>query len=280
VVIEGRTIARTFWGKAWCENLERYSDIANRLERGRSYVRSGSVIDLRIAAGRVDALVQGTELYEVEVTVQPVERARYRAIVGECAGKIDSLIELLQGKLSGAVMEVITRKETGLFPAPKQIGLRCTCPDSARMCKHVAAVLYGIGARFDHEPELLFRLRGADPAELVSHAATGAIADARAVAKDRTLGGDLAGVFGIDLDLGPIEEEPAKKPAAKKRSGKPAPPATITGTELSALGVPPPTVQYWLKTGVLGHTETRGVYQRTPATEVRLARHRARRERT
>jgi uncharacterized Zn finger protein len=221
VALEGRTIARTFWGKAWCENLERYSDIANRLERGRSYVRSGSVIDLRITDGRVDALVQGTELYEVEVTVQPVERARYRAIVRECAGKIDSLIELLQGKLSGAVMEVITRRETGLFPSPKQIGLRCSCPDSARMCKHVGAVLYGIGARFDHEPELLFRLRSADPAELVSHAATGAIAGPRPVAKDKTLGGDLAGVFGIDLDLGPGEEEPAKKPAAKKRARRP-----------------------------------------------------------
>jgi uncharacterized Zn finger protein len=279
VLIEGRTIARTFWGKAWCENLERYSDIANRLERGRSYVRSGSVIDLRIDQGTVDALVQGSELYRVHVTVEPVESKQYRAIIGECAGKIDSLIELLQGKLSGAVMEVITRKETGLFPAPRQIGLACTCPDSARMCKHVAAVLYGIGARFDQEPELLFRLRGADPAELVSHAAAGAIAGPREVAKEKTLGGDLADVFGIELDLGKGEERAVKTPAAKKRHAKAAPPATITGAELTALGVPPATVQSWLKTGVLGRTETRGVYQRTPETEVRIERHRARRAR-
>jgi uncharacterized Zn finger protein len=303
VVLEGRTIARTFWGKSWCENLERYADIANRIERGRSYVRSGSVIHLHIEPGRVEALVQGSDLYEVTITVKPIEAARYRAVVAECAGKIDSVIELLRGKLSAAVMEVITRKETGLFPAPNQLGMRCSCPDSARMCKHVAAVLYGIGARLDQEPELMFRLRSADAAELISTAAAGAIAGKRPVAKGKALEGDLAGMFGIELDMGPSPSKPAAAksrasakstgaqaaaaPAAKlAKTAKPAkqrapaaPPATITSAELTALGVSSATASYWAKTGVLHRTEQRGVYGRTPHTEGRIARLRALRAR-
>jgi uncharacterized Zn finger protein len=295
VVLEGRTIASTFWGKAWCRNLERYSDISNRLERGRSYVRSGSVVDLQITPGRVAALVRGTSLYKVTITLKPVERARYQAIVGECAGKIDSMVELLQGKLSGAVMEVITDVDRGLFPAPRQIGMDCSCPDGATMCKHVAAVLYGIGARFDQDPKLLFQLRGAEPAELVSSAAAGTLLGARPVAREKKLRGDLAGVFGIELDEGPapieaaevavaakrarVKGAPVKSAPARKTTGKKtAPkPVTITGAELSDLGVPPPTVQFWLRTGVLGRTETRGLYLRTDRTDERLARHAQRR---
>jgi uncharacterized Zn finger protein len=293
VILEGRAIARTFWGKAWCQNLERYSDIANRLERGRSYVRSGSVVDLNIAKGRVEALVRGTSLYRVAVTVEPVESARFGAIVEACAGKIDSVIELLKGRLTGAVMELIASKERGLFPEPKQIGMTCSCPDSARMCKHVAAVLYGIGARFDSDPRLLFVLRDADPGELVASAAAGTLKGARSAGPSRALDGDLAGVFGIELDMGPAVDTPVPKPAKAKppalpvKSPVPAKPATtskrpkaapetIRGEELAALGVPGPTVQYWLKTGVLERTNVRGVYRRTPLTAARLAKHRAR----
>src|SRR5438067_7937426 len=98
VIIEGRTIVKTFWGKAWCENLERYSDYANRLPRGRTYVRNGSVIDLQIAAGTIQALVSGSEIYKVKVKVAPVAKARWQSICKDCAGAIDSLIELLQGR--------------------------------------------------------------------------------------------------------------------------------------------------------------------------------------
>ena len=167
VVLEGNTIARTFWGKAWCKNLERYSDYKNRLPRGRSYVRNGCVVDLRIAEGEATALVRGTSLYTVRVAVGRVEEARWQAIVKECAGAVGSVIELLQGKLSRAVMEVISREGTGLFPAPKQIQFRCSCPDSASLCKHVAATLYGVGARLDTAPDLLFRLCGVDAEELL-----------------------------------------------------------------------------------------------------------------
>ena len=69
VRIEGRTIASTFWGKAWCTNLESYSDYANRLPRGRTYVRNGSVVHLKIDKGRIEALVSGSELYEIQIDI-------------------------------------------------------------------------------------------------------------------------------------------------------------------------------------------------------------------
>src|SRR5215472_1897144 len=170
VIIEGRTIVKTFWGKAWCENLERYSDFANRLPRGRTYVRNGSVIDLQVAPGAIQALVSGSQIYSVSVKVMPVTKARWRSICNDCAGAIDSVVELLQGRLARGVMERICRQNTGLFPSPKEIRLWCSCPDSASMCKHVAAVLYGIGARFDERPELLFRLHELNEEELIAKA--------------------------------------------------------------------------------------------------------------
>ena len=135
-------IAKSFWGRAWCDNLERYSDYSNRLPRGRTYVRNGSVIDLQIGAGEVRAQVVGSSLYKVGIDVAAVPAKQWQAIGAECAASIDSLVELLQGKLSKAVMERICRPGTGLFPAPREIKLSCSCPDWAEMCKHVAGVLY------------------------------------------------------------------------------------------------------------------------------------------
>jgi uncharacterized Zn finger protein len=142
-VTAGRgAIAKSFWGKAWCRNLERYSDYANRLPRGRTYLRNGSVIDLKIGPGEVSAKVMGSSLYLITVRIAEVAGAHWRAIAGDCARSIDTLVELLQGQLSTSVMERITRPGTGLFPSPKEISFSCSCPDSAAMCKHVAATLY------------------------------------------------------------------------------------------------------------------------------------------
>ena len=302
VVLEGRTIASSFWGKAWCTNLERYSDYESRLPRGRSYVRSGAVVDLQIEPGKIRARVRGSSLYTVEITIKPVDADLWKAIVRECTGKIDSVIELLRGKLSKAVMEVITREKTGLFPAPAQIGLECSCPDWATMCKHVAAALYGVGARLDREPEMLFRLRSADPTELVTTATVRATTGKQPIAKEKALDGDLASLFGIEMDmevdaapaaipdkvrakakprLVPVTPAPVASSAAPARRLKPAaalsaPPTTLSGEDLLLMGVPSSTVQYWLKTGVLGRTEKPGVYGWTPVAEQRLARFRDR----
>jgi len=226
VNIEGRTIARTFWGKSWCENLERYSDYENRLPRGRSYVRNGSVVDLQIEAGAIHAYVSGSELYKVELKITPVAKAKWKSICGDCAGAIDSLVELLQGRLSSGVMERICRQDQGLFPTPKEIHLNCSCPDWAGMCKHVAAVLYGVGARLDRQPELLFRLRAVDELELIANAGKAAPLKKLAPATDKLLGGeDLSAIFGLDMAQSASSDAPTDEPiqVRVKRANKAAP---------------------------------------------------------
>ena len=221
VVVEGRTIVKTFWGKAWCDNLERYSDFENRLPRGRTYVRNGSVIDLQIAPGEIKALVSGSEIYKVKVRVAPVAKARWESICKDCAGAIDSLIELLQGRFSKGVMERVCQQKTGLFPSPDEIQLSCSCPDWADMCKHVAAVLYGIGARLDQQPDLLFRLHDVDEKELIAGAGQALPLAKKAPAAKKVLGGeDLSALFG--LDMAP-DESPATPKRQKAQAGKMAP---------------------------------------------------------
>jgi uncharacterized Zn finger protein len=223
VTIEGRIIARTFWGKSWCENLERYSDYANRLPRGRTYVRNGSVVHLNIKPGLIEALVSGSELYEVALKIAPVGKQRWRSICQDCSGAIESLIELLQGRLSKGVMERICQERVGLFPSPAEIKLDCSCPDWAGMCKHVAAVLYGVGARFDHQPELLFRLRDVDEKELIAKAGTALPAAKQAPPAAKVLAvGNLADVFGLDMALSAELEVHPKRAVTKRKSGKAA----------------------------------------------------------
>jgi len=217
VVIEGRTIARTFWGKAWCDNLERYSDFANRVPRGRTYVRNGSVVDLQIAPGEVSAMVSGSYLYKVAVKVPAVPKARWTSICTDCAGAIDSLVELLQGRFSKGVMERICRQKTGLFPAPAEIQFSCSCPDWASMCKHVAAVLYGIGARLDEQPELLFKLRKVDEKDLIAKAGKGLPLSKKGCAGKKVLAVDgLSELFGLDMGASTAEPMPEAAPAPKK----------------------------------------------------------------
>jgi len=203
VVIEGRKIATSFWGKAWCDNLERYSDFANRLPRGRTYVSNGSVIDLQIARGKVEALVSGSEIYRVKIDIAVAAPARWEAICGDCAGSVGSIVELLQGRFSKHVMARVCREADGLFPAPKEIKMSCSCPDWAGMCKHVAATLYGVGARLDHDPELLFTLRGVDRSELVSVGADLSITESVASSERVLVDDDVAALFGLEFDAAP-----------------------------------------------------------------------------
>src|SRR5258708_2903835 len=200
VKIDGRIIAKSFWGKSWCTNLERYSDYENRLPRGRTYVRNGAVVDLQIAKGEVAAAVAGSELYKIKVSISPVAKARWKSICRDCAGNIDSVVELLQGRLAKGVMDRVCREGDGLFPAPGEIKLSCSCPDWADMCKDVAAVLYGIGARLDQTPQLLFVLRGVDEAELLARSGPSLALSKSALADASVLNDtDVAALFGLEM---------------------------------------------------------------------------------
>jgi len=215
VTIEGRAIAKSFWGQSWCTNLERYSDYENRLPRGRSYLRNGSVLDLQIAKGEVGAMVAGSDLYTIKITIAPVTRACWKSICRDCAGTVDSLVEFLQGRLAKSVMDRVCRKGDGLFPSPQEIKLSCSCPDWADMCKHVAAALYGVGARLDEKPQLLFVLRGVDENELLASAGQDVALTAPAAAK--VLGdSDVAALFG--LEMAETARFDASIPVVQKRS--------------------------------------------------------------
>ena len=217
VMISGRSIASSFWGRAWCENLESYRDYEYRLPRGRSYVRSGAVLDLAVVPGKITALVSGSRPhpYEVAIGIKPLPSARWARLKAQCAGEIGSLIELLEGRLSDRVMRVVTHREQGLFPKPGEIGMSCSCPDWATMCKHVAAVMYGVGARLDAEPQLLFALRQRDHGELIAQATTHEVARRRKGRK--TLDGEnLAGLFGIELEESPAAPRRRAKQAKRK----------------------------------------------------------------
>lgn len=200
IVVEGRLIAKTFWGKAWCTHLESYGDCEDRLSRGRTYVRNGSVIDLKLSECEINALVSGSSIYMVNIMIDPIPDTKWVAIVKECSGKIDSLIELLQGKFSKGVMEIISHPDLGLFPHPKEIKLSCSCYDYADMCKHVAAVLYGIGTRIDERPEDLFLLRKANHVELIDQARSKGLIEGTPDQDIKTFTGDISSLFGIEIE--------------------------------------------------------------------------------
>lgn len=221
VEIDGRAIARSFWGKAWCDHLEGHSDFENRLPRGRTYVRNGSVIDLQIERGKVTALVSGSDIYKVNVTIKTLAKSAWNKIKQECAQSIDSLLDLLQGRFDEGIMRRLTDLDSGLFPKPREIEMTCSCPDYARLCKHVAAVLYGVGARLDTAPEMLFTLRDVDHQELVGQAmASGNLDRNLGTSKsDALAGSDLGELFGIEIDTVPAATSSGTAEAAnpKKR---------------------------------------------------------------
>lgn len=219
ITIDGRKIAKTFWGRSWCDNLERYSDFAHRLPRGRSYVRNGAVLDLQVAKGKVTATVAGSDVYEIEVDIARLRARRWQALCQDCTGSIDSLIELLQGRLEENVMRRVSCEGDGLFPSPSEIKFSCTCPDWAGMCKHVAAALYGVGARLDEEPRLLFVLRGVNESDLVA-GVSGSLSLPDTKPAAAILDGDVAALFGLEMADAPGADQPLVAAADAKIVGK------------------------------------------------------------
>jgi len=224
VIVEGRTLARSWWAKSWNTNLERYADYDNRLDRGKSYLRHGAVLDLRIMAGKVQAMVLGTAAtpYKIVVDIQPIGKPQWQEMKKQCEGHLKSLQELLAGKFSKTLGEIFFDKKTGLFPDPKTITFQCSCPDWASMCKHVAAVLYGVGARFDEDPTLFFTLRGVEMSELVADAVSDRTDELLRKTKEKSAkvidDAELSALFGIDMDIKPDFVEKAESPKRRKRT--------------------------------------------------------------
>ncbi|MDT8440763.1 MAG: hypothetical protein RQ723_03770 [Desulfuromonadales bacterium] len=228
VQLSSRRIAASFWGKGWCEHLESFSDFANRLPRGRSYLRNGSVCHLDISRGRVEAIVSGSKLYNVKIAIAPLKKNRWDTVKRACAGQVASLLDLLRGKLDHGVMEVVSDRKEGLFPLPGEMTFACDCPDWADMCKHVAAVLYGVGARLDHTPEMLFVLRGVNHEELVDVSAALADTTRKGSSRRRIAEAGIADVFGIDLAATePMPAVSATTPSRKAMPGEPSRSASV-----------------------------------------------------
>ena len=217
VEVEGHKIARSFWGEGWCKQLEQFSDYDNRLPRGRTYVRNGSVAHLAISKGKIEAIVSGSTLYHVDIAVKPLARKKWKILRQQCTGQIGSMLELLQGQLSNQVMQIVTDPNTGLFPDPNEITLSCDCPDWADMCKHIAAVLYGIAVRLDHQPELLFLLRNVDHEALISAELDMQAATSGKSKRRRLTTQNLSDVFGVDIEE-PVELLKRKKSSVTKKA--------------------------------------------------------------
>lgn len=206
VILPGKALATSWWGKAWNKNLERYADYSNRIGRGRSYVRHGAVLDLHIEPGVITALVDGSfaEPYEVAITIAKLPKKNWQKIQQQASSQLSSLPDLLAGKFPKSLQDIFMAKGQGLFPSPKEIKLNCDCPDWATMCKHVAATLYGVGARLDADPSLFFTLRQVAIDELVSQAVASKtdsiLNENRATGHKVIADNSLGELFGISMD--------------------------------------------------------------------------------
>jgi uncharacterized Zn finger protein len=195
--------ASTFWGIAWGQNLERYSDYESRIPRGRLYLRKGNVYDLTITTGEIFAYVTGSEIYEVLIKIDQLSAKRWAGVKKETAGQIGNLVDLLGGTLGPGAIACITDQKMGLFPEPSEIHLSCTCPDWADMCKHVAATLYAVGVKLDQDPGLFFTLRDVSQEELIFAAAESASKATDLLSFDPSAGilhaSELSELFGIEI---------------------------------------------------------------------------------
>ncbi len=234
IIIEGKALAKTWWGKAWNTNLESYADYSNRIGRGRSYVRHCAVLDLKITPGKVTSLVQGTmgAPYKVIISIKKMKQKNWQTIKKECQSRLSSLPDLLAGKIPKALQEIFMVQGKGLFPTPAEITFDCSCPDWASMCKHVAATLYGVGARLDEDPALFFTLRQAAIDDLVTQAVqskASSIIEKATTEGSKVIADDkLSDLFGLDMDdLVPVK--PAKKRNKKTQRQKLVPQKDLQG---------------------------------------------------
>ncbi len=198
-VAHGKNIANQFWGRAWCHAIDEWQDCAYRLPGGRSLLKNGGVIDLKISRNSVIARVAADQVYDVQLHYRDADPYSVAELRSQCAGKLTGLLDFIQGKLSEEVMQYICNPVYGLFPEYGDFKISCTCLDDAVLCRHAAAALYAVATRLDDEPELFFTLRGIDAKDFFeaediltqtgSNSAEGLSAD------------ELSKTFGIDIEL-------------------------------------------------------------------------------
>lgn len=193
VVNTTRKLASNFWGSAWMRHLARCEAGGLCLAPGRSLLRHGCVLNLRIAPGLIQALVSAEELYDVNLSIAPLDEEQAEALRAACSHRIDSLVALLEGKVDAAVLEVLCAPEGGLLPEPADWRMNCSCPDWVEPCAHAAAAIYAAGCLIDDDPSLLFTLRSIEPSSLLAASAP--------LAETEFDADSLASTFGIDIDL-------------------------------------------------------------------------------
>ena len=159
-----RQYGTTWWGAEWLRALERV-DNANRLPRGKTYANTGRVIEAKFNGRnlRIEALVDGSAYYpyEVEVGMKPVPAKSVKRLADSIAADPDIVAGLLDGELPKEIAPLCEKLGIELFPGSwRSMHLSCSCPDSARVCKHIAAVFYIIADRIDLDPFFIFEFRG------------------------------------------------------------------------------------------------------------------------
>jgi uncharacterized Zn finger protein len=165
----GRQFGKTWWASKWLAALERLID-PGRLSRGRSYARSGQVLNLDIKPGRVDSRVQGSRPspYKVQIEIKPLSEKDWKRVADTMGAQAIFAAKLLAGEMPQNIEEAFAATDVNLFPASRgDLKTECSCPDWSNPCKHIAAVYYLLGEQFDADPFLLFRLRGKNKDEII-----------------------------------------------------------------------------------------------------------------
>jgi len=239
---QGKRFGQTWWASKWLAALERLVDTA-RLARGRSYARSGQVLNIDISPGRVDARVQGSQVrpYRVKIEIRPLSDAEWEKVADAMAAQAIFAAKLLAGEMPQDIEEAFAQAGVGLFPTKKgDLTTECSCPDWSNPCKHIAAVYYLLGEQFDADPFLIFQLRGRSKDEIMRmlrarrSAAEPGVEEARGTAEGEVepeeaepavpLETCLLGFWELSASLDDFQASivaPAVDGAAVKRLGKP-----------------------------------------------------------
>jgi uncharacterized Zn finger protein len=159
---QSKKFGQTWWASKWLDALERLVDSA-RLGRGRSYARSGQVLNIDITPGRVESRVQGSRPapYKVQIEINPLSNKEWDKVADAMASQALFAAKLLSGEMPQDIEVAFKQVGVNLFPASRgDLETECSCPDWSNPCKHIAAVYYLLGEQFDADPFLIFRLRG------------------------------------------------------------------------------------------------------------------------